>query len=612
MKTRNSIFDGGLYELTQTDAEADVLFADTFQNEQPSTMQLSEAGIPKGRGANLRRTAVLPQEALTVKLVVDRSSNQTVAEAIENIGGTVTSSGPNVLLANIPKSKIGALDEIVGLRRAELSRKLQMRLDEARGPVTRTDTAIASHPNLTGRGVVVGIVDSGVDWTHPDFQNGPNDSRLEQFIHARRDQASDQDIFDAFDKGQIDMALAGGAGGVPQGDLNGHGTHCLSIAAGNGRASQNAQYRGVAPQATLIGVRSDSLFDTHTIEGIRRIFDAAGDRPAVVNLSLGGHIGPHDGTSALENVISKECGPGRIIVVAAGNEAQDRIHFQGQLTEGSALEIEFTIRDSPQWIDVWIPRGDEFDASAIDSDGNEVVLNGQLQQTAAGQFIGDTRVDQFNGDTNLFFAVGAVQRNRRWTLRLNATKVIQGEVHAWGHTASFDNARNIFMSHTSPLHSIGMPATEERAISVASFVSRTGILPNGPAVPGLSVGQISPFSSNGPTRTGVQRPVIAAPGQHVLAALAKNSSLSTDPRYASRRLPGNDYISIQGTSMATPFLTGVIALMLQQEPKLTPEDIQLRLRATGHRDSDTGAVWNPSFGYGKVDVEALLNYTIVS
>ncbi|PRY24249.1 subtilase family protein [Aliiruegeria haliotis] len=611
MDTRKSVFDGGLYELTHTASEKNVLFADTFQDDPEMALQLTEAPLPTGRPANVARTAALPQDTLTVKLVVDSGAQKQVIGGVAEIGGKVVSRGPNVLLANIPRSNIAALDDIAGLRRAELSRKLQLRLDEARGPATRADIAAASHPALNGEGVVVGIVDSGVDWTHPDFQTGSNDSRLELFIHAHRHAATDQDIFDTFDKAQIDTALAGG-GNVPQGDPNGHGTHCLSIAAGNGRASQDAQYRGVAPGATLMAVRSDSLFDTHTIEGIRRVFAAAGDRPAVVNLSLGGHIGPHDGTSALENVISKESGPGRIVVVAAGNEAQDRIHFRGELIEGSALNIEFTIRDSPQWIDVWIPRGDDVDASVIDPDGTEVALDGQLQQTAAGQFIGDLRRDQFNGDTNLFFAVGALQSNRRWTLRLNATRVLQGEVHAWAHTASFDNARNIFMSQTSPLHSIGMPATEERAISVGSFVSRAGILPGDPPLPGLAGGQISPFSSNGPTRTGVQRPVIAGPGQHVVAALASNSTLANDPRFAPRRLPGNQYISIQGTSMATPFLTGVIALMLQQEPHLTPEDIQLRLRATGQRDDDTGAVWNPAFGYGKVDVEALLDYLVVT
>ncbi|WP_170415754.1 S8 family serine peptidase [Ruegeria atlantica] len=611
METRQSVFDGGLYELTKTVIETETLFSDTFLDEPPATMQLAQTPVPKGRQANVSRTAILPRETLTVKLVFDGSAHRQVVDELDNIGGKIVSRGPNVVLANIPKENIAELDRIPGLRRAELSRKLHMLLDEARGPATRADIAAASHPTLTGYNVVVGIVDSGVDWTHPDFQSGPNDSRLEMFIHARRDQASDQDIFDVFDKSQIDNALAGGVG-VPQGDLNGHGTHCLSIAAGNGRASNGAQFRGVAPRATLMGVRSDSLFDTHTIEGIRRIFDAAGDRPAVVNLSLGGHIGPHDGTSALENVISKESGPGRIVVVAAGNEAQDRIHFRGVLIEGAALDIEFTIRDSPQWIDIWIPRGDEVDASVVDPDGSQIALNGQLQESSAGQFIGDMRQDQFNGDTNLFFAVGALQRNRRWTIRLYATRVIQGEVHAWGHTADFDNARNIFMSQNSPLYSIGMPASEERAISVSSFVSRASILPGGSSVPGLSVGQISPFSSNGPTRTGVQRPTIAGPGQHVVAALASNSSMATDPRYASRRLPGNNYISIQGTSMATPFLTGVIALMLQQEPNLTPEDVQLRLRATGQRDDDTGAVWNPAFGYGKVDVEGLLNYSVVT
>lgn len=611
MDVRQSVLDGGLYELTRTAIKEDVLFGDTFEEEPPVTMKLTEAMVPRGRPATTSRTAVMPLETLTVKLLVDEGTRDKVSTSLENIGGAIVSAGPNVLLANIHKSNIADLNNIPGLRRAELSRKLQMRLDEARGPATRADIAVTQHPTLTGEGVVVGIVDSGVDWNHSDFQSDTEESRLELFVHARRDQASDQDIFDSFDKAQIDAALAGG-GGVPQGDLNGHGTHCMSIAAGNGRASLNNQFHGVAPTATLMGVRSDSLFDTHTIEGIRRIFDAAGDRPAVINLSLGGHIGPHDGTSALENVISKESGPGRIIAVAAGNEAQDRIHFRGTLREGQALDIEFTIRDSPQWIDVWIPRGDEADASVIDPDGNEVALTGQLQQTSAGQFIGDPRKDQFNGDTNLFFAVGAIHKNRRWTIRLNATRVLQGEVHAWAHTANFDNARNIFMSQDSPLYSIGMPATEERAISVSSFISRAGIKPGDPALPGLVTGQISPFSSNGPTRHGVQRPVIAAPGQHVVAALASNSTMSNDPFFAPRRLAGGNYISIQGTSMATPFVTGVIALMLQREPNLTPEDIQLRLRATGQRDSDTGAVWSPAFGYGKVDLEALLNYSLVS
>ncbi|MEM7080599.1 MAG: S8 family serine peptidase [Pseudomonadota bacterium] len=124
----------------------------------------------------------------------------------------------------------------------------------------------------------------------------------------------------------------------------------------------------------------------------------------------------------------------------------------------------------------------------------------------------------------------------------------------------------------------------------------------------MVTGQLSPFSSHGPARHGTQRPDVTAPGQHIVAALAAGSEMANLPQYAPRRLENDRYISIQGTSMATPFVTGVIALMLQREPDLTPEEVRLRLRATSQRDGVTGPVWNSGFGYGKIDVETLLNY----
>lgn len=606
---RHSALDSGLYELTSAHNETELLISDSLERP-PGAAALTLDRVTAGRGPASRPLAAMPSEKVTIKLLVAGGAEAAMAARIGDLGGEIVSSGPQVLLANVPPGRLQEIGELPGLRRAEQSRRLQFRMDEARGPATRADLALAQHPDIRGQGVVVGIMDSGTDWRHDDFRHPDGSSRMEMFLHAVNDANTGTDTFTEFSATDINAAL-NGTGNVPDGDTNGHGTHCASIAAGNGRASPGQQFRGLAPEATLMAIRSDTLHDTHSIEGIRRIFERAGNRPAVVNLSLGGHIGPHDGTSALENVISRETGPGRIVVVAAGNEAQDRIHFQGQLVEGQDLDIEFTIRDGLQFIDVWIPRGDEADITVIDPNGTETIPDGDVQQTLAGAFRADLREDQFNRDVNLFFAVAANEIGRRWRLRLRAATVRQGTVHAWGQTSDFNLSRNIFMTTASPLHSLGMPATEERAISVASFVSRTGILPGGGAVAGLTAGGISPFSSNGPTRNGVQRPDIAAPGQHIVAALAAGSSLATGANFATRRLPGNQYISIQGTSMATPFVTGTIALMLQQEPDLAPEDIQLRLRATARRDGDTGAVWNPAFGYGKIDVEALLNYSIV-
>jgi subtilisin family serine protease len=155
-----------------------------------------------------------------------------------------------------------------------------------------------------------------------------------------------------------------------------------------------------------------------------------------------------------------------------------------------------------------------------------------------------------------------------------------------------------------------MPATEERAVSVASFVSRVTFAgPGGNlTIPGLANGSLSGFSSRGPTRNGSMKPDIAAPGQVITAALSSGSELATLPNLAQRRHPSGAYVTIQGTSMATPFVAGVIALMLQKNRKLTPEEVHQRLRATARRDAGTGPVWNAGFGWGKIDVEALLEY----
>ncbi|MEU4766372.1 S8 family serine peptidase [Actinosynnema sp. NPDC023794] len=124
-------------------------------------------------------------------------------------------------------------------------------------------------------------------------------------------------------------------------------------------------------------------------------------------------------------------------------------------------------------------------------------------------------------------------------------------------------------------------------------------------LPGPAVDALSSFSSQGPTRIGVQKPDVVAPGQVVTAALSAGSDMATSPRLAARRHPSGKYVTIQDTSMATPFVAGVVALMLQREPRLTPEEVQQRLRITARRDATTGPVWNPRYGWGKLDAEAL-------
>ena len=607
MKIRTSALDGGLYELTHASNETDVFLSDGFEQAQSTIPYMNTPG--QKRGPASRPSATIPDNLLTVKVLTALGKGKDALDKLRELEPEIDIIDINsdAFLVNLPKNRLEKLGEIESIKRAEAPRRLHFCLDKARGTATGTDVALTNLPDLRGSGVVVGVMDSGLDWRHEDFLEADlSSSRVELFVHAVHNKGKDQ--YTEHNKSDIESAIQGQSI-VPQGDLNGHGTHCASIAAGNGQASSNAKYRGVAPGATLMAVRSDTLHDTHIAYAIKRIFDAAGDRPAVINLSLGGHWGAHDGTAFLENVIEKQSGPGRIVVVASGNEAEDRIHFNGQLVQGQNLDIEFTIRDGLQYINTWIPRGDDVDIFVIDPNGNQHVPTGSVQAISEGSFRADLRIDRVNRDVNLIVAVAANQLGRRWRIRLVGRQIVNGMIHAWASTNKPNLARGIFMSQRSQDFTIGMPATEERAISVGSFVTRQEDAPNGTLVPGATVGGISPFSSRGPTRIGVQRPDITAPGQHIVAALAAGSEMATSPNLQARRLSGGKYISIQGTSMATPFVTGVIALMLEQEPSLTPEDIRIRLRATASRDSTTGPGWNSTFGYGKINVGALLNYS---
>jgi subtilisin family serine protease len=610
METRMSKLDSGLYELKIENASDHLLISEgnsylktIVPVEEADTKSLS---VDPEEHRLMRAAAFEDSTTVSLKLIVTPGTEEQVANIISAYGAEITSIGRQVIVAEVPYDKLDELEGVEEIRRAEEAVRLQVNLIDARGDATLLDAALEVRPDLNGTDVVVGVIDTGIDWSHPDFVKDDK-SRLELFIHSHYDETSRRHLHEEFGQAQIDEARQNPSQ-MPQGDPNGHGTHCASIAAGNGAAGANADYRGVATNATLVGVRSDGLFDTHIINGIRRIFELASDRPAVINLSLGGHWGPHDGTSAIENVIAQESGPGRIIVVAAGNEGSDRIHFGAKVGQGETIEIPFTIRDTVQRLNVWVPRGDEVSFEIVDHNGDVTIPNGELQETNAGAFRADLRQDPINLDFNFILAVASRQRGRRWALRIHGDEIINGSIHAWGLTDNPNLGRNIFMTAGARSHSIGMPATEERAITVGSFVSRESFLRGGEPQQGVIAGALSSFSSRGPTRSGAQKPDICAPGEFVGAALSSNSEIANNARYANRRFESDRYVSIQGTSMATPFVTGVIALMLQMEPNLTPEEIRKIMRVTARRDAQTGGVWNPDFGYGKLDAEALISY----
>jgi subtilisin family serine protease len=321
--------------------------------------------------------------------------------------------GVATLVCRVDPRVLGELEDAPWALRAEAPRILLPKMDAARGSATGLDAALASIAGgLTGAGVLVAVIDSGVDWRHPDFRHGDGSSRIERFLHAFRPEGALASTYDVYSQADIDAALRAEAGPpdeakeVPDGDPVGHGTHCAAIAAGNGRGLAGGRFRGVAPQAALMTMRSEPLYDDHTIAGISQAFELAGDRPAVVSISLGSHFGAHDGTSALEVEIDRQSGPGRIVVVAAGNEGDDAIHTQGQLAVGTDLLIPFRISDRElQFVDVWIPRGDDVDVFLETPSGTLHEPTDQDVETSEGDFHVTFVEDRVNRDQNLFIVL---------------------------------------------------------------------------------------------------------------------------------------------------------------------------------------------------------------
>lgn len=291
-------------------------------------------------------------------------------EVLEVYGARIHAVLGNVATVDIPVRALEMIANHPNVVRIEEARKLKPRLDIS-VPETGANSVWGSsmRPLLppwvgnTGQNVVVGIVDSGIDLDHADFKDSLGKTRIlylwDQTVNGTHPTVS---YGDECTKQQIDV------GACKQADTDGHGTHVMGIAAGNGSATGNGrpayQYIGMAPEANLIVVKTD-FWGTHIIiDGVNYI-EAKAASPellVVINLSLGGHFGPHDGTSYLETAIDNASGTGQVIVTAAGNEATDQIHASGTVANdrvGPTVGFSVPSGSSDILLDLWYTGVDQ-------------------------------------------------------------------------------------------------------------------------------------------------------------------------------------------------------------------------------------------------------------
>ena len=451
--------------------------------------------------------------------------------------------------------------------------------------------------NLTGAGVVIAVVDSGIDIFHPDFTSENGDSR----ILALWDQTGSGTPPPGYQGGayyereQINEAVrlgrTEGRGIVSETDASGHGTHVAGIAAGNGRAS-GGRRKGAAPKADLLIVKlgnpseGDFPRTTQLMTGVDFAVRFALERnlPLVLNLSFGNNFGAHNGNSLVETYLNSLVGLGRLtIVTGTGNEGVTQRHASGTVEEGRQEQIQFVSGPYEQGfhLQLWKNYADVYDIILEHPSGDRI---GPLQQALGlSQFrIKQTDLLVFFGEPSpystaqeIYFSFLPADRyvdSGIWAVYLVPRRIVTGFYAMWLPDSGLTSAVTRFL-RPSVTTTLTIPSTAEKVISVGAYDAYTD--------------SMAPFSGRGYTIQNLVKPDLVAPGVNIESTV-----------------PGGGYGIKSGTSMATPFVSGSAALMMEwgiikrNDPFLYGEKIKAYLRSGARHLPSFLEFPNPQTGYG--------------
>ena len=562
--------------------------------------------------------------------------------------------GYKIATGTIPVDRLDDLAAIEHVVEVEGPRRMHPELNYSL-PEIHAHAVHRGTPSRKGDGVVVGIIDSGIDWRHGAFvKEDGRTSRIlaiwDQMLTANPGETSGpNNVGVVYDQAEISRALRG-EGTVRTRDVDarnardGHGTHVTGIAAGNGRPATCCRvgqtYVGVAPNTELIVVRYDYTHSDEIGENQRLVqaldyisgFPGTADKPKVINISQGDNLGPHDGTSAVERAIDAYVEVGdtlhfpHIVVKSAGNEGETQRHVQGAVPGNGHLDIDFRVvegQESEAFLDLWYARAGTLNltVTAVGGTSSGTVNHGTFRTfianpTAAANRRSRVDIDGtingvHNRDNNFRITIhdpvqGSLPHGD-WRLRLTNPNAGAVNFHCWIERGA--NSPRFLPPITPPDGrvratldaTVSIPGTAAQVIAVANHEARTSGCDCWPST------GIVPSSSRGPVARGAatnRKPDIAAPGLQITSAKADVANFRGHCCSCCPDACCCLYEDLTGTSMAAPHVTGAIALLLEENPRLTRADIVRHLQATA-RDRPAGG-WDAIWGGGKLNIEAAL------
>ena len=566
-----------------------------------------------------------------------------------NIFSDISKISENISTAFIKIQDLPLLENIQCLKYADVGEKLDFEVSNARNTTftNSVHSGTGINQSYTGTGVVVGIIDNGLDYTHPNFKDSNGNLRIKKVWEQLNTTGNSPTPFNYGSQFTSSSTILN-----KMRDMIGesHGTHVTGIASGSGIGNPNL-LKGMAPDTDIILVSngSDLVSEIAGISNGTKLVDAINyiknyansvGKPSVINMSFGTNLGPHDGTDLLSaslNALSTN--QGLIMVKSAGNDGGSRKHainiFNGNQTKFILNNKNIGSSNIDIWgnnqgvnsafgvtIGVYNISTQTYDSSII-----QFIVNGNLNFQNPYTLV-DVDFGLLNDDNWTISLTSEINPlNNRPHLRISCNTLndtvtdylvvsiqsINDNVHSWCNQCEFINPSGFSFTDGDDYFSITEPGNATGVITVGSY----NVTDENP-FPGTN-GTLSTFSSKGPRTDLIIKPDVTAPGNRIVSSLS-----SFDSTYQSGGLSFIDvtnifgthsYGKMQGTSMAAPVVTGIVALWLQAYPQLTTNNVRTIIANTAITQSPVsdsflfyGTTYstppNVKWGYGKINALA--------
>ena len=513
--------------------------------------------------------------------------------SVDAIGAKVEDLGYGFGILIIKVSDLNRIIELEGLQYIELPKILYTSAyDSNRASCI---PSVWNNYNLTGEGILVGFLDTGIDYTHNAFKDDEGNTRIEYIYDLENGVVYDKNKINEALKSEDPISI------VPEIDLSGHGTHVAGIACAGGNI--NFDNYGVAYKSSIAMVKitgENSLraaLSTQLMRGLKFLMDKSNEinKPLVVNISLSTNDGSHNGSSLLEKYIQTFTQLQKaVIVVAAGNEGNSAHHVGGKMKKEEDLDLNIGDGEKGIILDFFKPVLVDVSVEVISPTGISTGPMG-LSESYKERFVGREKIVVYStgpkpfdiqGQTTIsILPLGDTITSGGWRIIVRKLNNYEGYFDVWLPIAEGLNERTRFLQ-PSVYNTLGIPATVEGVISVGSY----NFLNN----------NLSAFSGRGVVRPEwLIKPDLVAPGENILSTVEEQG-----------------FDTKSGTSMAAPQVSGICALLFEwgiirnNDPFLYGERIKYYLIKGAKRTIFGEAYPNPDLGYGFVCLDRTMELLI--